>query len=171
VADDRDADLRVPEGVSSALVVGALVAMITRPLLWIISIGTIGAVVGGAEVLVARAGVPIAVAVIIEGGLLLAGVVAAVLAAFAVRTGDPRAVQAAELLGVVYVVATGWYLLSIVLWEVLFVIDTGFSPGTLVFTLLPLGINTYLLVLALRVVRSCRSVLRPSTPESAGAAE
>ena len=154
MADSEDADLRVPEGVAGWLVIGAVAALITRPILWIMSNGTLGAVLGGAEILLARADVSLRVLIPLEGGLLAGAVLAALAAAFVVRSGEDRAVRFAELLGWVYAVATGWYLASLVLWLIL----VGPSAGALVFLVFPLAINVYLLVLARRIIRSCRAV-------------
>jgi hypothetical protein len=163
VVDNDDADLRVPEGVAGWLVVGAVVALITRPILWIMSNGTLGAILGGVEILLARADVSLRVLIPVEAGLLAAGVVAGLVAAFVVRSGEERAIRFAELLGWVYAVAAGWYLASLVLWVIL----VGPSVGALVFLVFPLAVNAYLLILARRIVRACRAV-RPE-PDPAGA--
>ena len=164
MADSDDADLRVPEGVAGWLVIGAVVALVTRPILWIMSNGTLGAVLGGVEILLARADVSLRVLISLEGGLLAAAVLAALAAAFVVRSGEDRAVRFAGLMGWVYAVGAGWYLASLVLWLVL----VGPSAGALVFLVFPLAVNAYLLVLARRIIRACRAVRQE--PDPAGAA-
>ncbi|GAA1797029.1 hypothetical protein GCM10009682_18350 [Luedemannella flava] len=169
VADDKDADLRVPADVPGALMLGAAVAIITRPLFWIMSQGTLGSILGGFDVLLVRSGVSVATLVVIEGGLLIASVITAFLAAFAIRTGDPRTVRVVGRLGLLYLAGTALYIVSVLVWEVLFIIDSGLSAGPLLFLILPLGISAWLVVLALRVIRSCRATLTPPDPDGADA--
>lgn len=161
MADDEDANLRVPAGVPSALIMGAAVAFVTRPLLWIMSLGTMGAVLGGADVLLIKAGFSLTTLVFVEGVVLVASVAIAAAAAIAVRSGNPATVRLVERLAFVYLIGTGWYMITAVLWVVLFIIEDGFSLAPFLFAILPLGVNAYLLVLARRMIHACRVTLSP----------
>ncbi|WP_344081118.1 hypothetical protein [Luedemannella helvata] len=161
MADDQDADLRVPAGVPGTLALGAAVAIITRPLLWIMSLGTMGAVLGGVDVLLLKAGIGLPVLVFVEGLILVVSAAAAVAGAVAVRSGNPATVRVIERLGLAYLIGTAFYMVTVLLWVILFLVEGGFSIAPFLFMILPLATNAYLLVLAQRVIRACRDTLSP----------
>jgi hypothetical protein len=169
VAQIRDDEPRGPEGAPRALLAGAAVALFTRPMLWLLSYGVLGPALGPT---LALAGITDArMVAVVEGVVLVIAVCVALVAARLVRGGQPNAVHLGAYLGWLFAADTALYVLGVLVLTVLYLARDGVLAGLIIFTVLPLATNAYLLVQARKVIRSCQAELRAETAEPAGAAQ
>jgi hypothetical protein len=157
--------------VSGLLCIGAVLTLVVRPVTWVLTFGFIGPLFGFFDYMAwdASRGTGQRPVIIVEWAAPAVAVVVALKVAQLLRQGSARAARIVPALGLIFLVATAIYLVSLVVLAMVLVADIGTIDGLtgLAVTAVVAAVHLYLLRLSLRIWRS-RPILARAAEQSGG---